>query len=153
MVGVVSAGEVPNTASPVPVLVVSAVRRFPDVGVARKVATLVPKPLTPVDTGSPVQFVSVPDVGVPKMGVISVGVLAKTAAPVPVSSDKTAIRLADVGVAKNVAMLAARPLTPVAMGRPVQFVKTPAEGVPRLAVVSVTLVNIFAYVICLVTLL
>jgi hypothetical protein len=41
-------------------------------------------PVTPVDNGRPVQFVSVPEVGVPSTGVINVGVLFSTGAPVPV---------------------------------------------------------------------
>ena len=48
-------------------------------GVASQVATPVPKPLMPDDTGSPVQFVSTPEVGVPSNGVTSVGLVARTA--------------------------------------------------------------------------
>jgi hypothetical protein len=72
------------------------------VGVARKVATPVPNPLIPVLTGNPVAFVSVPEVGVPKIGVTKVGLVAKTNAPVPVSSVTVAAKLAELGVAKNV---------------------------------------------------
>jgi len=43
-----------------------------DVGVAKNVATLGPRPLTPVLTGRPVQLVSVPDVGVPSTGAVNV---------------------------------------------------------------------------------
>jgi hypothetical protein len=46
-------------------------------------------PVTPVDKGRPVQFVSVPDVGVPRIGVTNVGVFANTRDPVPVSSEIT----------------------------------------------------------------
>lgn len=42
-------------------------------------------PVTPVVSGSPVQFVSVPDVGVPNKGVTSVGDVEKTRFPVPVA--------------------------------------------------------------------
>jgi hypothetical protein len=42
-------------------------------------------PVTPVVSGSPVAFVSVPDVGVPKIGVTSVGLVAKTMLPEPVT--------------------------------------------------------------------
>ena len=59
-------------------------------------------PVTPDVNGSPVAFVSVPDVGVPRIGVTSVGEVAKTAAPEPVSSVKAAIRFALEGVARNV---------------------------------------------------
>jgi hypothetical protein len=41
-------------------------------------------PVTPVDNGRPVPFVSVTLVGVPKMGVVNVGLVDKTTLPVPV---------------------------------------------------------------------
>jgi hypothetical protein len=41
-------------------------------------------PVTPVVSGRPVALVSVTDVGVPNNGVISVGLVDKTTAPVPV---------------------------------------------------------------------
>lgn len=72
-VGVVIVGEVANTADPVPVSSVKAVRKLVDVGVAKKVATPVPRPATPVEIGSPVQLVSTPEDGVPIAGVVSVG--------------------------------------------------------------------------------
>lgn len=65
IVGVVIAGLVAKTASPLPVSSVNAAAKFALDGVARKVATLVPSPLTPVDIGKPVQEVSVPLEGVP----------------------------------------------------------------------------------------
>ena len=52
-------------------------------------------PVTPVDSGKPVQFVNVPDVGVPRIGVISVGLVAKTSAPDPVSSVTAVARFAE----------------------------------------------------------
>lgn len=73
--GVVNAGDVAKTMSPVPVLVVSAVDKFAEEGVAKNAATPLPKPLTPVDIGRPVAFVNVPEVGVPRIGVIRVGEL------------------------------------------------------------------------------
>jgi hypothetical protein len=78
-----------------------------------------------------VQLDKLPDVGVPKIGVTKVGVLAKTLAPVPVSSVSAAAKLADEGVAKNVATLAANPEIPVLTGKPVQFVNVPVDGVPN----------------------
>ena len=102
-IGVTSVGDVANTAEPVPVSSVKAERRFALVGVARNVATPVPNPLTPVEIGNPVQLVSVPLVGVPKIGVTSVGEVAKTAAPVPVSSVSAERKFALDGVARNVA--------------------------------------------------
>ena len=41
-------------------------------------------PVTPVVSGRPVAFVSVPEVGVPKIGVTSVGLVDRTTLPVPV---------------------------------------------------------------------
>jgi hypothetical protein len=51
---------------------------------ASAVATPVPSPDIPVDTGSPVAFVSVTVEGVPRLGVVSVGDVALTTLPVPV---------------------------------------------------------------------
>ena len=72
-VGVVIVGEVANTADPVPVSSVKADRKLADVGVAKKVATPVPRPATPVEIGRPVQLVSTPEAGVPRAGVTNVG--------------------------------------------------------------------------------
>ena len=58
-------GDVPNTKAPEPVSSVMAVAKLELEGVARNVATPVPKPETPVDIGSPVAFVSVAEAGVP----------------------------------------------------------------------------------------
>lgn len=129
--GVTNVGDVAKTLNPVPVLSVKADPKLALDGVPKKVATPVPRPLTPLLIGSPVQFVKVPDVGVPNNGVTKVGDVANTKAPVPVSSVIVAARFALVGVARNVAIFEARPLTPVEIGRPVQFVKTPLFTVPR----------------------
>ena len=85
----VKVGDADKTTEPVPVSSVIAEAKFALLGVARKVATPVPKPDTPVEIGKPVAFVKVPDVGVPKIGLTNVGVLANTSAPVPVSSEIT----------------------------------------------------------------
>ena len=87
-IGVTKVGEVANTAEPVPVSSVKAERRLAELGVARKVATPVPRPDTPVAIGRPVAFVKVALVGVPRIGVTRVGEVANTADPVPVSSVK-----------------------------------------------------------------
>jgi hypothetical protein len=79
---------------------------------------------------STVQLDKLPDVGVPKIGVTKVGVLAKTLAPVPVSSVSAAAKFADDGVARKVATLEPRPDTPET-GKPVQFVSVPDDGVPN----------------------
>jgi hypothetical protein len=42
-------------------------------------------PVPPPVTSNPVQLVSIPDAGVPKSGAISVGPVARTGAPVPVT--------------------------------------------------------------------
>ena len=84
IVAVVSVGEVAKTASPVPVSSVNAAAKFADDGVARKVATFVPRPETPVEIGKPVQLVSVPLEGVPRIGVTRVGLVASAFAPEPV---------------------------------------------------------------------
>ena len=54
-----------KTSKPDPVSSVTAAIRFALDGVARNVATPVPSPLMPVETGKPVQLVSVPLLGVP----------------------------------------------------------------------------------------
>jgi len=71
---------------------------------------------------------------------VKVGDAENTREPVPVSSVIADTKLADVGVAKNVAMLAARPDTPVEIGNPVQLVSVPDDGVPRAGVTRVGLV-------------
>src|ERR1044071_9498037 len=85
MTGVANVGVVPNTNAPEPVSSVTAVISLALDGVARNVATPVPRPLTPVLIGSPVQEVKTPEAGVPSMGVTKVGDVAKTNAPEPVS--------------------------------------------------------------------
>jgi hypothetical protein len=98
-------------------------------------------PVTPVVKGKPVTLVITPEAGVPRAGVTSVGLLAKTLAPVPVSSVNIAAKFALDGVAKNVAAPVARPDTPVEIGRPVAFVKVPEAGVPKVGVVNEGLVK------------
>jgi hypothetical protein len=136
-IGVTNVGLVAKTNDPVPVSSVTADIRFAELGVARKVATPVPRPDTPVLIGRPVAFVKVPLVGVPRIGVTRVGLVANTNEPEPVSSVIAEARLALEGVAKRVATPAPKPLTPVEIGRPVAFVKTAALGVPRAGVTSV----------------
>ena len=156
--GVTKVGVSANTSAPDPVSSVTADAKLADDGVAKKVATPDPSPETPVEIGKPVQFVSVPDAGVPRSGVTSdgevkVGAVPKTSAPDPVSSVTADAKLADDGVAKKVPTLAPSPETPVEIGKPVQFVSVPDAGTPSVGVVNAVLVNKFALVICLVTLL
>jgi hypothetical protein len=124
--------------------------RFADEGVAKNVATLDPRPETPVEIGRPVAFVSVAAEGVPRLGVTNVGEVANTKEPDPVSSVTAAAKLDDEGVPKKVAtpvpsdvipvppLATGRvPVTPVVRGRPVAFVKTAVDGVPRAGVTNV----------------
>jgi hypothetical protein len=92
--GVTKVGEVANTREPVPVSSVTAEIRFAELGVARKVATFAPRPLTPVEIGKPVAFVKVAEEGVPSAGVTSVGEVARTLLPVPVLVTLTTFLLA-----------------------------------------------------------
>lgn len=94
-------------------------------------------PVTPVDSGNPVAFVSVALDGVPNAGVTRVGEVAKTAAPLPVSSVNAAAAFALDGVARNVATPVPNPDTPVEIGSPVQLVSVPLDGVPKAGVTSV----------------
>ena len=89
IVGVVSDGLVPKTREPEPVSSVIAAARLAEDGVPSSVATPVPNPETPVEIGNPVAFVRVALVGVPSIGVTSVGLVANTSAPEPVSSEIT----------------------------------------------------------------
>jgi hypothetical protein len=65
------------------------------------------------------------------VGVVIDGEVANTKAPLPVSSETADAKLADDGVAKNVATLAPKPETPVDIGKPVQLVRVPEPGVPK----------------------
>jgi hypothetical protein len=81
-------------------------------------------------------LVSVPDDGVPRAGVTSVGDVAKTKFPEPVSPVTAAAKLALEGVPSQVPTPVPKPVIP-AMGNPVPFVKVTADGVPKLGVVKV----------------
>ena len=88
----------------------------------------------------PVRFVTTPLAGVPSAGVTNVGLLAKTNAPVPVSSVTAEAKLAEDGVAKNVATPEPKPEMPVDTGRPVALVRVAEDGVPKAGVTSIGLV-------------
>ena len=77
---------------------------------------------------------------VPTTGFDNVGDVPKTSDPDPVSLVTAAARLALDGVARNAAIPVARPETPLAIGRPVQFVSVPDVGVPRTGATSVSVV-------------
>ena len=75
-------------------------------------------------------------------GVTKVGLVAKTKAPVPVSSVTAEIKLADDGVARKVATPAPNPDTPVEIGSPVTLVITPEAGVPKAGATKVLLLKV-----------
>ena len=87
--GVVRVGLVAKTNAPEPVSSVTAVARLALLGVARNVAIPAPRPLMPVDTGKPVPLVNVMETGVPSEGLTSVGDVARTTLPVPVTGAET----------------------------------------------------------------
>jgi hypothetical protein len=100
-------------------------------------------PVTPVERGRPVAFVSTAPDGVPKLGVVKDGEVAKTSDPLPVSSVTALARLLLDGVPRNVATPVPSevipvppfptgkvPVTPLARGSPVALVRVPLEGVP-----------------------
>lgn len=89
------------------------------------------------DAAVPEQFVKTPEAGVPNAGVTKVGLSANTRAPEPVSSVTADFRLAEDGVAKNVATPVPNPEIPEATGKPVQFVSVPDAGVPNAGVTNV----------------
>ena len=134
--GVTRVGEVPNTLAPLPVLVVTPVPPLATGNV----------PVTPVVKGSPVQLVNTPLVGVPNNGVTKVGDVAKALAPLPVDEVTPVPPLATgsvplIFVVKEQYAVAVEfvpplaigsvPVTPVVIGRPVQLVSVPLEGVPK----------------------
>ena len=132
-----SVGLVPKTSAPEPVSSVTAAAKLAEDGVPKNAATPVPSPDTPVEIGKPVMLVATPEAGVPRAGVTKVGLVANTKAPVPVSLVTAAAKLAEDGVARNVATPEPKPDTPVLMGKPVVLVSTPEAGVPRAGVTRV----------------
>ena len=117
--GVTSVGDVERTLEPDPVEVVTPVPPLATASV----------PVTPVDSGKPVQLVSVPLVGVPRMGVTSVGDVARTFAPDPVEVVTPVPPLATASVPATVTI----PLVAVLGVKPVEpkeIVVTPPPPVP-----------------------
>jgi hypothetical protein len=147
-IGVTKVGEVAKTAEPEPVSSVKAVDKLAEVkepsDVALPTEVTAPVKLALVVTlpavkpaAVPVMFVPTKALGVPRAGVTSVGELANTKAPVPVSSVTAVAKFADVGVAKKVATPVPKPLTPVLIGKPVALVNVADEGVPKAGVTNV----------------
>lgn len=123
----VKVGLVANTRGPDPVSSVTADARFADDGVAKNVATPVPRPLTPVPIGNPVAFVRVPDDGVPNAPPLTTKApadptLTPRAVATPVPKDVIPVPPLATGSV---------PVTPVVSGRPVALVRVPLDGVPR----------------------
>jgi hypothetical protein len=111
--GALRVGAVANTFAPVPVSSVSIAAMFADDGVARNVATPVPRPDTPVLIGRPVVLVRVPEDGVPNAPPFTTGAPA-----LPTFT------------ARAVATPVPRPEIPVETGSPVALVKVADDGVP-----------------------
>ena len=123
----VKVGLVAKTRGPDPVSSVTADARFADDGVAKNVATPVPRPLTPVPIGNPVALVRVPDDGVPNAPPLTTKApadptLTPRAVATPVPNDVIPVPPLATGRV---------PVTPVVSGRPVQLESVPDEGVPR----------------------
>ena len=89
-------------------------------------------PVTPVVSGSPVAFVRVAALGVPRFGVVRLGEVAKTSAPLPVSSVTAVARFAEDGVPRKSAIPAASPETSVAIEtKPVVTAPAVARSTPE----------------------
>jgi hypothetical protein len=88
-------------------------------------------PVTPVVKGNPVALVRTTAEGVPRAGVVRVGDVAKTTAPVPVSSVTAAAKFALEGVARNVATPVPSPLIPPSGA--LVAARVPLPLAPRLA--------------------
>jgi hypothetical protein len=162
VIEVVIAGLVANNNTPVPVSSVIADAKFAEEGVAKKVATPVPNPETPVEIGRPVQLVNVPEDGVPRTGVVRVGLvrvlLVNVSAParvakVPVVGSVTLVVAVAVRVVLNAPEVArVEPSTRVRV-EPVAgavidtlfilvAVATPIVGVVRVGLVRVLFVRV-----------
>ena len=83
--GVMIVGMLLPITKPEPVSSVIAERKLALDGVARNVATPVPRPLTPVLIGNPVAFVSTPLAGVPNAGATNTGDVSVTIVPLLVA--------------------------------------------------------------------
>ena len=123
-IGVTRVGEVANTAAPLPVSSVSAAKRLAEVkdpsDVALPTDVIAPVRLALVVTlpavspeAVPVIFVPTKAEGVPRAGVTSVGDVANTSDPDPVSSLTAARRFAEDGVPRKVATPDPRLVKPV----------------------------------------
>ena len=144
MTEVVKVGEVAKTAKPVPVSSVTAEAKLALEGVARKVATPVANPLTPVEIGSPVTLVITPDSGVPSAGATKVLLLIVTALVLKTNSSTTPAKSGMVKVVAPIvwevrAMVANCPLVSK-KGEAAEVAREVAEATPKVGVTKVGLV-------------
>jgi hypothetical protein len=79
--------------------------------------------------------------------VLILGLVLNTTSPDPVSSVKDDARLAEDGVAKNVAIFAPSPETPVEIGRLVALAKFAKDGVPIFGVVKTGELNVAVLIV------
>ena len=126
-------GAVANTTLPEPVAVVDPV---PPLATGKV-------PVTPVVRGSPVTFVSVPEVGVPRIGVTKVGLVDSTLLPVPVevvtpvpplSTGTTPAELMVDMMAKSAPFQATRAAVPGCTATPTTAVPAPLMYVGKIPV-------------------
>ena len=96
-------------------------------------------PVTPVVKGKPVRFVATPDVGVPSKGVTSVGLVAKTAEPVPVSSVNAPSSCAEVKLPSEAAF-PTEVTIPVRLALVTTVAALPTEVTPPVKLALVTTV-------------
>ena len=140
MTGVTSVGVVANTAEPVPVSSVKAVCKLALLGVAKKVATPVPNPLTPVATGKPVQLVNVPLVGVPSMGVTIVILVLVQALILPLATVPSA-GVTIVALVNNSALVTCFVVPPWTIGKTSVVAAAVATGRAVIAMVAMLVVS------------
>lgn len=140
MTGVTSVGVVANTAEPVPVSSVKAVRKLALLGVAKKVAIPVPKPLTPVKTGSPVQLVKVPLVGVPNTGVTITILVLVQALMLPLATVPKA-GVTNVELVNNNALVTCFVVPPWTIGKTSVVAAAVAAGKSDIAMVAMLIIS------------
>jgi hypothetical protein len=125
--GVIKVGVFEKTNVPAPVSSVTAAAKLALVGVAKNVAMPEPSPLMPVETGSPVQLVKAPLVGVPNTGVTITILVLVQALMSPLAT------VPNTGVTITILVL-------------VQALMLPLATVPKAGATNVELVNSSALV-------
>jgi hypothetical protein len=123
MVGDVIVGLVANTKEPEPVSsLITPANSDEVVAASADSLSVVTTRVLLVGMVVPLTLVAV---ATPRDGVVRLGLVANTSEPLPVSSVTAEARLAELGVAKNVATPDPRPLIPVETGNPVALVSVP----------------------------